>query len=289
MAFEVQEAKRSRRVVLAKDTETATLEFVGYGTDDDAAARSGFAAAAPATFVALANPLVRLDLDVSTLGGLFWTAIAHYGPDPAPLYPPVGILGPPSPVSAAPGPTEPLGPDYSFDFTGVTERITQAKETISRTKRGGGAAPDTQGAIQVTADGKVEGCERISPNLEWSRTVTFESITFEYIKDVAALVGSVNNATFYNQPAGSVLLIGGNAQTDDTRKAKVTFKFLNRPNRTNIDICTDLQVPAKKGHEYLWVSYKRVQDANNLTRQPDAAYVERIYDTADFASLRIGV
>jgi hypothetical protein len=132
----------------------------------------------------------------------------------------------------------------------------------------------------------------VSPNLVWSRTVTFASVTTEYIDLVTSLVGTTNDATFYNKPAKSQVFLGGNCQTDDTFKAKVTFKFLSRPNLTNIEICTtpgDLTVPAKNGSEYLWVSYKRVDTNNKLFKQPDAAYVEKIYDAADWSQLRIGV
>lgn len=300
MPFSVSEFKTSRRVMLAKDSESATLEYVGYGADDDAVARAGFSAVIPATFTAFTNPLKLLDWDCWTEGGLFWRATAHFGPDNAPLFPDVGIVGPPAPVAAAPGLNTPLGPDYSFDFTGVTERITQSKETIARKNRNGGAGEDNKQAIGITADGEVEGCERISPNLEWSRTVTFASITTGYINVVVGLVGTVNNNTFYGRPKGTSLFMGGNCQIDDTRKAKVTFKFLDRPNLTtltvspgfNLTLADTLVGPRaaiKEGHEYLWVSYGDVPGVRKLVQVPVDAYVERIYDYGDFSGLRIGV
>lgn len=284
----------SRKVMLAKDTETATLDFVGYGTDDDAVARADFALAIPAFFTAFTNPLTLLYFDSYTLGGLFWKATAYYGPDTAPPFPAVGIAGPPTPVAAAPGLNTPLGPDFSFDFNGVIEHITQSKQTVASYKRGAvGGAADTQRAIGVTKDGQILGCDKVSPNFEWSRTVTFGSVTLEYLQTVSGLVGSTNNATFYNFPAKSLIFLGGNAQTKDTMRAVCTFKFLHRPNLTGITICNDLpfapEVIDKKGSEFLWVSYKNVDNANKITQQPDAVYIERICDEADFADLRIGV
>jgi hypothetical protein len=289
--FTVTEYLTSRRVVLAKDTESATLEFVGYGSSDDAVARANFAASIPAFFTAFTNPLALLDWESYTLGGLFWRAEAHYGPDAAPLFPAVGMAGPPTPVAAAPGPNAPIGADYSFDFTGVTEHVTQSKATTSSTRRGGGVAPDYKGAIGVTADGRVEGCDRLAPNLEWTRTVTFGSVTLQYIQTVADMVGSTNDATFYGRPAKSVIFAGGNCQIDDTYRAKVTFKFQDRKNQTSVLITSGLSVAAKAGSEYLWVSYQDNKDgvANAITQVPFAAYTEQVVDAVDFGQLRIGV
>lgn len=287
MALTIREMFDSRRWNPAKDRETGVLEFVGYGTDDDAEARAAFDAAIPATFTPFLFPLTRLSFDLWTLGGKFWRATAPYGPDPAPLLPAVGIAGPPAPVLGVPTENQALGPDYSFDFTGVTEKITQSKATVSATKRGGGAAPDTKGAIGVTADGQVQGCERISPNQEWSKSVTFGCITLAYIKSVSALVGNTNISPFYTFPAGSLIFMGDTAQTDDTYRAKVTFKFLHVPNATSVVICSDLVVAVKRGADYLWVSYKSGFDANRPVQVPDAAYVERIVDDVDFSLLGI--
>ncbi|WP_439624060.1 hypothetical protein [Gemmata sp.] len=291
MAITIQEMFDSRHWTYSKDREQGVLEFVGYGTDDDAESRTAFDAAIPAAFTFKTNPLTRLDFTHWTLGGKFWRATANYGPDAAPLYPAVGIVGPPTPVAAAPGPNDPLGPEYSFDFTGVTEKITQSKETTGRYLRDGDGtgtdAPDYKGAIGVTRDG-VEGCERISPNLEWSRTVTFQSVTLAYIDVVKAMVGSTNHAAFYGKPARSQVFMGGNCQIDDTRRAKVTFKFLDRPNLTNVVICPGLTVSIKNGSEYLWCSYSPAVDRNKFVRQPDAAYVERVCDAVDFGLLGIG-
>lgn len=293
MPFTITERFDSRRHVYSKDREHGIMEFTGFGTDDDAVARAAFNATIPTVFTFMANPLTRLDFETWTLGGLFWRAVANFGPDTAPVYPAVGIPGPPTPVVAAPNPNAPLGADFAFDFTGVPERITQSKETKGRYLRDGSGlgndGPDHKGAIGVTADGQVEGCEKPSPNLEWSRTVTFASVTMAYIDTVAALVGTTNNAMFYGRPAGSQVFMGGNCQIDDTYRAKVTLKFTSRPNLTNIVICSGLTVATKLGSDYLWVSYKAGNNTNSSVQQPRAAYVERISDPADWSAFGIGV
>jgi hypothetical protein len=238
VAFVVQEFRSSRRHYRAKDTESAELTFVGFGDVNNRTAAAAFDAAIPATFQPLdaGNILTLLSRDITTEGGGFWRATANYGPDGAPLFPAVGGVGDPLPPPAAPGLNDPLGPDFGFDFTGVTESILQSKETMNSARNGGGAVPGTQGAIGITADGRVEGCQRISPNFEWSRTVTFASITWQYLLALSDMVGTVNDSAFYNHAAGECLLLGGNCQIDDTLRAKVTFKFMRIKNRATVPI-----------------------------------------------------
>jgi hypothetical protein len=293
LAFVVREFVTSPRVVRAKDTRSATTEWVGYGSDDDAVARTAFDLAVPATFNDSGEVLTRLNLEVYPLGGMMWKASAFFGPDASPVFPAADPSGLPPPVVVVAGIDDPLTPNFSFDFTGVSEHVKQSKGTISATGRttvAGGPA-DYKGAIGVTKD-EIAGCDRVSPNQEWSVSVTFEYVTMTYLILLEQMVGTTNDAEFYHRPAKSTVFMGGNCQIDDTRRAKVTFKFLSRPNLVNIDVCGDmtLVVPAKAGSEYLWVSYRDVPDAgvNRIATQPQAAYVEQVVDAADWSLFRIG-
>ena len=51
-----------------------------------------------------------------------------------------------------------------------------------------------------------------------------------------------------------------------------------------------ITVSAKKGWEYLWVKYSETEDtaAKSLVQRPVAAYVEKVYEQADFGGLGIG-
>lgn len=288
MPFRIREFTTSRSGSLGKDSQTREIVMTGDGTNDDAIAKAAFATFAPPIF----DGLVLSDMKYEFLGGLMWRATAYYTPDAAPLFPAVGLVGPPTPVPDLPGPTDPIGPHINFDFTGVTEHITQSKETIHRIKRETGnaanSAPDNQRAIGITQDGKVEGCDKISPHLEFSIAATFTSITSLYIDKVSEMVGTTNNATWFGKPPKSLIFLGGSTDSKDTFKKVIVFKFIQRPNLTDISICDDLTVPTKKGSEYLWVSYKNVKDAGKLTQQPDSVYVERICDESNFEDLRIG-
>lgn len=283
MAFDVYELYNSRRVSLSFDSQSATLEYFGKYTFDEGDALDGFMAVVPEIF----NGLTFEHIELTPLGGGCWTASVSYKPiSTSQVDGQGGETTPDTPT--VPGATDPLGPEYSFDISTVTETVTQSKATISKTKRGGGVAADNKQAIGVTADGEVKGCERLSPHLEWSTTRTLGFITLQYLSALYAIVGRTNDASFYGFPAGSVLLVGVSGQSKDTAKYGVTYKFAVRPNEVNITICDGLVVPAKQGWHYLWVSYKNVDDANKLFMQPEAAYVERIYDSADYAGLGLG-
>ena len=39
-----------------------------------------------------------------------------------------------------------------------------------------------------------------------------------------------------------------------------------------------LNVPAKKGHEYLWVLYRRDEKDNRFVQTPEAAFVSKVYE-----------
>jgi hypothetical protein len=284
MAIEIVELSESRKVSLAFDTQSADLVFFGYRNIDDTAVRADFLSYIPAIF----QGLLFKNLDLSHIGGGCWLGNVRYEPMTAPAVDGQGNASDPPETPEVPGPTDPLGAEYSVTISAVTEHITQSKSTRSRTKRGGGAAADSQKAIGVTADGEVQGCDRIAPHLEWSTTRTLSYITLGYLDTLYQMVGKVNNATFYGFPAGTVLFMGSDISGKDTEKKTVSFKFACQPNETDIEICDGLTVPAKNGWEYLWVSYKNVEDAGTLFMQPSAAYVERIYDTASYTVLGIG-
>lgn len=292
------ELPNSRSYIDGKDTLQGTMEYVLKGTNDELIARTTFKSKSPTTFPNVPK-LVRGDINVRALGGLMWFATVTYIPDYAPIFPAVGVVGTPLPVPAAPGLNTPLGADFAFDLSAQTEHITQSKGTASRTGRKNYpqpgtnyTAPDHKGAIGVS-DGEIKGCDIFKPYLEWSRSVTFVSITQSYIDDLESLVGKVNNKTFYGANEGTTMFLGASGNIKDALKAVVTFKFARARHRTNIPIIGtapdgDLIIASKRAWDYLWIAYKNVEDAGQLTQQPVAGYVEKVIDAGDFDKLRIG-
>ena len=287
MSFVVYEFYNSRKVNIGFEKQSATLEFVGKGSTDDVEARAGFLSVIPLTFF----NLLFQDVDIDCIGGDFWRATAKYDSLVTEALPGQDGSDPttsPTPPPPAPASNIPLGPEYSFDISAVQEHITQSKETISKTGRGGANAPDNKRAIGITLDGEVQGCDRLSPHMEWSTTRIFGFVTMGYIQSLYRLVGKMNDDTFYGFQRGECLFTGASLQGKQNENVTVSLKFAAQPTELDIVICDGLTVPFKHGWDYLWVSYKNVNDAGQLTQQPNAAYVERIYDYADFRLIGIG-
>lgn len=286
MAAEAYEMYNSRTTTLSFDKQSAELEFFCRGTTDDVLARAALIAICPLFFQGLPFE----DLDVEPVGGGVWLGHASFNSRVTESNP--GQSGsaspPPPPPPPTPSSTTPLGTGWAFDISVETEKITQSKERIEARGRGASIAPDTKGAIGVTLDGTVEGVDKLKPKLEFSLTRTFDFVTFGYINDLAGLVGKTNNATFFHFDAGQVLSIGASGQCKDAEKVEVTLRFAASPNEIDIVIAPDFVGVDKKGWEYLWVSYVPNHNNNATTMIPNAVYVDRIYDAADFSIFGIG-
>ena len=197
----------------------------------------------------------------------------------------------------------PLRRTRSFDTSGGTQHITQAEyeESYAAT----GTAPYQNKAIGVDGD-SVAGVDVIVPALQWTETYDVPStyVTAAYIKGVAALTGTVNNAAFRSFQPGEVLFAGcsGNQEWDEEKGDgpwSLSYKFIASPNR---GLPTGVSGPAtaaaisvgtiagivKKGHEYLWIRYEAAVDGSDLLKRPKYAYVNQVYREASFSGLGIG-
>ena len=69
---------------------------------------------------------------------------------------------------------------------------------------------------------------------------------------------------------------------------EITFRFAASPNETGLSVGSITGIN-KKGWEYLWVRYADAEDAGSgaIIKKPIAAYVERVYDDANFGALGI--
>lgn len=202
--------------------------------------------------------------------------------------------------------TDPLKRARSFDTSGGTQHITQADGgkitrnggTTTRTgteRRFPPTAPSMDSAIGVDGD-SVAGVDIVVPALSWTETydVPDPYVTAAYIKAVAALTGTTNDAPFRTFAAGEVLFMGcsGAQEWDDQRGNgpwSLSFKFVASPNVTGQTIGPIAGVE-KKGHEYLWVRY---EEAVNSTagvsyKRPKYVYVNTVYKEGDFSGLGIG-
>lgn len=191
-------------------------------------------------------------------------------------------------VPPAPALDDPLPWDFRYSTTGGNAHITQSIATISSTVAAG-AATDYGKSINVTSDGKVGGVDIGVAAANWSFVWYRESFTLRYKQIVDELTYSVNDAKFWSHQAGEVLFLGMEAEGDGKRW-KMTYHFASIPNQTLIEIGPDtslITVPAKKGHEYLWVAYVPAVNNGRQIMLPVQANVEQVYPTATFADLEI--
>jgi hypothetical protein len=199
---------------------------------------------------------------------------------------------------------DPLKRSRSFDTSGGTQHITQAKggtvtttgsttTTTSTETKFPPTAPSMDSAIGVDGD-SVAGVDIVVPQLTWTETYDVPSpyVTNDYIKTVAALTGTVNNAAFRSFAAGEVLFLGASGSHEwDEEKGdgpwSLSYKFVASPNVTNETIGPVTGI-TKRGHDYLWIRYEDSVTDSTLLKKPKFVYVNKVYRDGSFSGLGIG-
>jgi hypothetical protein len=194
--------------------------------------------------------------------------------------------------------TNPLKRARSFDTTGGTQHITQACSvgsggTLDFEKRYPSSATNMSGAIGVDSNG-VNGVDIVVPQLQWQESYDVPNayVTAAYVRGMAGITGTTNNATFRGFDAGEVLFLGcSGSQEWDDQKGKgpwsLSYRFVASKNVTGQTIGSISGVE-KKGHEYLWVRYEDSVSGSSLIKQPKAVYVSKVYKDSDFSLLGLG-
>jgi hypothetical protein len=182
-------------------------------------------------------------------------------------------------------------PEFSFDISAGTKHITHSKETVfSAAAEPGETAPDYGGAINVNQDNKIDGVDIVNSVFSFSEKHYFSNSKMDntFKRQIASLVGTVNDSTFKQWEAGELLFMGATgSRRGKTSKDKweVTFRFAVSMNASNIEV-GDITVPSKNGWDYLWVKYANDVNDNMLTKKIEAVYVERVYDYESFNPLK---
>lgn len=197
--------------------------------------------------------------------------------------------GAPTRPSEAPA-DEVMGPEYSFDTSGGTKRITQSVYTRAAIKVGGGAgsftAPDVRRAIGVSRD-RVEGCDIVTGDLKWSVAVKGLPVTPEYIDTLVELTGTTNLFPFFNREVEELLFLGASGTYKPGDAWTVTFNFHQGANRTAVEIAPGLTFPEVRAHDYIWCTYSETVVGGFTVQTPIAAYCEQVYERKDFDRLGI--
>jgi hypothetical protein len=259
---------RKRAVAIMGPNDSAELLFIIKEAADDDEALITLRNALPNAF----NGLALLDYDIERLGVEEWAGRGQYGL--------------PSRSGGQVGESF-----FNFDTSGGTVHITQAKENIQNYPIG--QAPDHKGAIGVTKEG-VEGTDIGFGGFAFSETHYFDRsrVTTAYKKTLRDLSWKVNNASFRGFSAGEVVFKGARGSQRGKEDYEITFQFEANENLTAYSFVQNPAITGdKKGWEYAWVEYKDDEDpvTKRKIQVPLAVHVERVYDTANFALLGIGV
>jgi hypothetical protein len=196
------------------------------------------------------------------------------------------------------GPIQQSDPDsgeyrWNFDTTGGTAKITQAKQHVKSYAPSDKTPPNHKGAIGVKEKGEVEGVEIVIPAFKWTETHTLNAkrVGWSYSQILKAITAHVNYASFRGFPAGQVRFDGaqGGQSSKDPGKLEVTYHFTQSDDVEGVT-AGDIKDIDKKGWQYLWYEYETVEDktAVRKAKQPVAAHVERVYDSANFNLLGVG-
>ena len=286
MPITVAEKYDSRQSTTGSNAQV-TLTYIASGSDDDLAIKSAVENFAPETY----DGLPRQSVQIEPISEEYWDASVRYAEATSTSS---GGSSNPDPGSGE--------YTYSFDTMGGTQHITQSLDTVgSYADSSIPSAPDFHGAIGVSntnGNAEVQGVDITVPIYNFSEThyLTVEQVTPEYKGTLFQLTGKVNNATFRGLAAGECLFLGASGtlhgtetDTETTGDWEITYRFAASPNKTGITI-GNISGIAKKGWEYLWVRYADVEDmdAMAMVKRPIAAYVEQVYEDADFSLLDIG-
>lgn len=246
-----------------------TYRYVLAGIFDHAMARAYALAATPQ----ILDGLWRQDVKVSAKGFKIWYVDIQYGPV----------------QKEEPGETF----SWSFDTTGGTAKITQAKQHIASFAPPGKTPPNHHGAIGVNDRGDVEGVEIVVPNFRWEEKHVFDArlVGWGYSQVLKALTGFVNAESFRGFPAGQVRFDGGRggASNKDPKHIEITYLFAQSDDVTGVT-SGNITGISKGGWQYIWYEYETTDDtqANRKAKQPIAAHVEQVYYPANFTLLGIG-
>jgi len=274
MATITAERRRSRCSVDGDDPSGEMLYYVhGAANGDDA--KTAVRAVLPATFTArdasgtaksLVPTTMECDVQHDESGNELYYVTAHFG-----LF-------------------DFAESSFEFDTTGGTQRVTQSLATVGAYGTGATTA-DYKGAIAVTNGGKtVEGTDIIIPRFAFKErhVMPVATVTQAYMVQLADLTGTYNNATWRGFAAGEVLFEGARGVKTGADDWEIEFMFNRSPNLSSYSV-GDITVTSKLGWHLQWVIYKAVENntIHEITPQPKAVYIERVYDPGDFSLLGI--
>lgn len=234
------------------------LKYDAIGSADDQLVYTYARAATPAVYFAAGSLLYRQDVVVEPRGWQCWTCTVPYGLQERPT----GSV------------------DFAYDTQGGTVLIRQSKSTT----RFPGNAPDHKGAIDVDGD-QVRGTEITIPALRLTYDFRHPAgvVNETWARNLARMTGRTNSRPWRGFAAGEALFLGSTGRSGTQSETMTSYHFACSENIDGLTIGAVANI-AKKGWEYLWISYQPAVDGGRPVQQPQFVYVEKLYGELDFAA-----
>jgi hypothetical protein len=175
----------------------------------------------------------------------------------------------------------------AWDTTGFTEHVTSA---LGERVIGGDGAEDFGGAINVQGT-SVQGIDKVVPAMKYSETwimPTAVGVSYDFVRSVYSLTGTVNKNTFRAFSPGEALFMGARAQwSGDQPYTTVTFDFNCRANDGYFYV-KSIEPTSKLGWEFAWVVYRPSSTGSGfLVQRPACVVIDTIYESEDWSALKI--
>lgn len=215
--------------------------------------------------------LYRNELSGEMIGPAEWDITVIYGTTPPPSWLQSG-------QSIA---------EWSFSIDEQNVHYTNSLATVS-SYAATGTATDHKGAVNVQADGTVDGYDSTESALSWSETLYLPWGMWgaTYLAVLQATCGRWNSTTFRIWAPGELLLRRVRGRPVGQSYVQIEFDFSTSPNVSGLTV-GDISGISKRGWDLLWIEYEPVEDtvAGTLAGRPKHAYVEQVKYSADFSNL----
>lgn len=201
------------------------------------------------------------------------------------------------PSTTPPGPASEdakVGANFTMEIGGRPPKLYTSINTLSSHGLSGAAAPDFKGALNVQADGKVEGLDVPDPASTFTMSFKADYCTWKYIKRLISLVWKVNESDWYTFKADEACFMGASLKTDDQGRVDVSMRIGFDPEGVIEQNAVRVGLPnadvSKPGWHYVWTAFRTEFDsvAKRSTERPFALYVEKVLPSADFGLLGVG-
>lgn len=180
---------------------------------------------------------------------------------------------------------------YNFEVSGVQQRMLRSLRTLGSYARTGQTPSSHGGLINVTPDA-VNGIDIEMPSGSFSETHTFRrsSVPDDYRRRLTYAYGKVNKYAFRGYQPGEVRFMGASDSfIANENFFEITYRFAVSENATNLYV-DDIGPINKPGWAILWIQYEDSvnEEEKQLLKKIKSVYVEEVFESVDFAILRIG-